>query len=184
MLRYSIDFSWGIVKLRLQGSREVGRYLKNAQRYGRVLVCDRVFNETTKLLWDISVEAATAAGIRSAYVIKSMAEETIRRFVKFAAKRRVPDDANSVPILTKLFLEIWANPTKQTKKERWAKIKKKGVDEGPPSGPDMVILSTAVKQQEKSQTEVLTFDHDLIVFEEEIEQTTRVKIRNAWKLRH
>jgi hypothetical protein len=182
VLRYSIDFSWGIVKLRLPGSKEVGRYLRYAQRYGRVLVCERVFNETTKKLWDISVEAALAAGIKSAYVIRSMAEETIQRFVKFAAKRRISDDTSSVPILTKLFLEIWTDPSKQAKKERWAKIKTKHVDDGPPGGPDIVILSTAVKQQEKSQTEVLTFDHDLIVFEEEIEQATHVRVKNAWKL--
>lgn len=122
------------------------------------------------------------AGITIPYTIRAVAQEAISKFVDFAKERRVPDDPEKIPIIKKMYDDIWADPRNEALKKRWAEIKKCQVVNGPPSGHDLVILSTAAKYHGKGRIEFLTCDNDFLLFQDTIKQTLDVSIRSAFRL--
>jgi hypothetical protein len=135
-----------------------------------------------KNIWDSATEAALAAGISSAYTIRAIAQAAILRFIDLSKGRRTADDSTKLSLITEMYQQIWVDPSKDAVRTRWAGIKKTTVDQGPPSGPDLVILSTAAKHQDVARTEILTCDHDFLLFEKEIRDTFAVEIRSVYKL--
>ncbi|MDE1832252.1 MAG: hypothetical protein KGI02_07775 [Thaumarchaeota archaeon] len=63
-------------------------------------------------------------------------------------------------------------------------IRKRHLKDGPPTGNDLVILGTAARLAEKYDVEILTFDHDFIVFSDEIKKVFNVDIVNAGTIPH
>jgi hypothetical protein len=106
-------------------------------------------------------------------------QESFRRFDCLHNGFIVPDDNSLLCDVKKMYDDIWKESTLSGKRETWARIKNTKVSGGPPSGPDLVILSTAANLAKTNKVSLLTFDHDFIVFADEIQKTFGVEIINA-----
>ncbi len=84
-----------------------------------------------------------------------------------------------IPDACMFYINIWKDASKDYKKKTWESIKKRHLKDDPPTGNDLVILATAAKLAERYDVEILTFDHDFIVFSDEIKKVFNVNIVNA-----
>ena len=181
-MQYALNLQYGVVNLSLRQSREIANYLESAGARSKLLIVETVYSETLKNIWNTTLEASTIARIGIPYTIRGIAQQAIFKFVDFAERRRVPDNLDKMPVVEKMYRDMWANPKNDGVKKRWAEIKKRQVAHGPPSGPDLVILSTAAKYQEKFGCELLTCDNDFLLFQDIIQETLAIKVRNAFRL--
>lgn len=70
-------------------------------------------------------------------------------------------------------------PSKNIKISNWATAKHLKPSDGPPQGSDEIILSTIASIAIVNPTELLTFDHDFLIFSDEIKQNFCVNITDA-----
>ena len=89
-----------------------------------------------------------------------------------------------IPDACMFYIDIWKDTSKDSKKKTWESIKKRQLKNGPPTGNDLVILATAARLAEQYDVEILTFDHDFIVFSDEIKKVFNVDIVNAATIPH
>lgn len=93
-----------------------------------------------------------------------------------------PDDLTLLSDVESMYRNIWNDSTKNAKKGKWASIKKTTVNNGPPNGPDLRILSSTAKLAQSGVVELLTFDNDFILFADEIMNQFGISVKNGWLL--
>ncbi len=115
-------------------------------------------------------------------VVPPFLKETANNF-KALKSKCLPATASTTSLdkVAKFYADLWKRPEMKYKIEKWASIKRKKPSEGPPSGADLKILAVAVDNTH-SQSELVTFDHDYIVFSDEITRDLGIMVTNGFLL--
>lgn len=141
------------------------------------------YDETLKNIWDVNSDLAHEAKIGVLNVRRMVNLSTAKFFKLLCAPSPVEDDIGLLGDVKNMYDMIWNDPTKTVKLNNWAKHKKMTVNDGPPTGFDLLLLSTAAGLTKKHNVELLTYDHDIIDFAEEIECQFHVRIINGYNIR-
>ncbi|MCP8311027.1 MAG: hypothetical protein L6N95_03205 [Candidatus Methylarchaceae archaeon HK01B] len=113
-----------------------------------------------------------------------LVHEALGRYIRLLkSDYKIIDPSNkSLKKVTKIYSKIWNDPALCDKLLIWSGFKKLDISNGPPKGGDIVILAYAVDLVSEGSIELLTFDHDFIVFSDEIYRELGVNVRNAGTL--
>ncbi len=152
------------------------------QQLGRpgVGVSELVAGETGNKIWDLVTNIwyrERMANLVAPETLVDLAFERLRRLL--AKSEKIRDERGHLQDVKEMYRSIWEDPSKADMVRTWARLKGKKPEDGPPSGNDLVILSTAAKLSETRDTELLTFDSDFTVFSDEIKERFRVRVSNA-----
>ncbi len=166
----------------MSNSEPVNAYLAPKISENSIYVIETVNRETTGKIWDKLSELGPKLSFQAS-TIQKLIRLSFSNFNRLTQNQIYPDDKSLLPDVKDMYATIWDDSTKNEKKKRWAKIKTKTVDDGPPDGPDLTILSTTAKLAQDGIVELLTFDHDFILFAEEIFGQFGVSVKNGWLLK-
>ena len=148
-----------------------------------LVTCSKIRNEVATKAWDALTDAAQKAHFANLIVIRVLLGQVHRNADRLIDQGvSIDDDKSELGRVRALFQSIWADPSKEAKRLEWARVKKRPVESGPPSGADHVILSTAASLAKDNDVELLTFDHDFTIFRDEILQSLSVTVVNAYEL--
>ena len=165
------------IKITRPCSQAMDYYLNNYHSKGALRIPKTVYVETGHSIWDVATEKGSKLGF-SATKIRYLADLALKRFKKLEDSI-IEDDITKLGEVRKMYSIIWKDTSKSTKISQWASFKHKKISEGPPQGSDEIILSTAAKLIDHGQVELLTFDHDFIIFSDEIQKTFCVDVKDA-----
>ena len=155
-------------------------YLNSVTRNATIIITQTVDSETRTKIWDLVSQAYAAGGLPRVIAAKKIITDALLRYRDLCQKGRiVQDDPSQIDKIRAMYATIWADRRKGDKVLAWGRVKRKRPTEGPPSGPDLVILSTASALGKSAQVELLTFDHDFILFSDEIQNESGVVVFNA-----
>ena len=101
----------------------------------------------------------------NALKIRVLVKKAKEIFLKFFKEKVCNDDVST---LIDVKLNIWSHK------------KGKKISEGPPSGNDLKILSTAISFSKHKSVILLTLDYDFILFDKEIKSKFNTDIENGW----
>lgn len=169
------------IPIRLKKSQQIQAYLDVKISQSSVHVIDTVSQETSRKIWDILSEKGSQLQL-NAVTVHNLVHKSFAKFNHLSNGVIKPDDRTLLHDVERMYGAIWNDAAKDSKKSRWAAIKRKNVSDGPPDGSDLVILATAAKLAQADNVELLTFDHDFIAFSEEINQTFNVMVLDGWQL--
>jgi hypothetical protein len=186
-LTYAINVPYsgsrGRMHIRRAASMETRQYVDAAVRNRTLLICAKVNNEVASKAWDALVEAARRAGLTNLIALRVVLDRVLKNLDGLIKKAKLTaDDTSELGRVQKMYSSIWADPAKAAKRRKWASVKRLPPGSGPPAGADHVILSTAAALASSNDVEFLTFDHDFIIFREEILQELRVAVVNGYDL--
>lgn len=154
-------------------------YLKPYIDNGSVLITQTVYHETTRKISDLIASLAKREKL-SATVARYLTHNCLVRFFNMSKSTPVIHDASKYGDVTTMYATIWADGTKLDKRQTWAALKKCKLEDGPPKGNDLIILSTAAQLTTQCSIRLLTFDHDFILFSDEIRDAVCIQIENGW----
>lgn len=166
------------ILVKLSNSDAMKYYLEAEIAKNTVKIIDKVYSETVVKIWDILSEKGGKANLHP-NVTYRLVQESFKRFNYLHTGLILADDVSLLDDVKKMYNDIWNDPSLSSKRETWARIKRTKVSNGPPRGPDLKILATTSNLAKTNKTIFLTFDHDFIVFAEEIHKTFDVEIMNA-----
>lgn len=142
-----------------------------------------VYDETMKNLWDINADLARKARISSATNVRRMVNVSMGKFFRLLGRPApLEDDIALMGDVKTMYDDIWNDPSKASKRNDWASHKGVNVSAGPPTGFDLLLLSTAAKLAKKYNVQLLTYDHDFIDFEDEIDDKFDVNVINGYHI--
>lgn len=184
-LAYSINLSISVsgrdipVVLDQMHAEDVKEYLESQINHNAVCVTDTVRMETHRKIQDIMAKKGSeyALSTASIRVLNKLAYERFDRLINTDV---IADDLTRLSEVHGMYQNIWSDSGKDEKRRRWASIKKTGADKGPPAGPDLRILATAAGISSNGVIELFTFDHDFILFADEILMGLGVSIKNGY----
>lgn len=156
----------------------MNEYLQNYKNKNQLRVIKTVIDEAPSVMWNEATRLGKKLGM-SATKSRYLANMAIARFEKFCEGTIIEDNSSKALNVRKMYYEIWKDPLKTSKISNWASAKRLKPKEGPPQGSDEIILSTAANLADSNPTELLTFDHDFLIFAEEIKQNFCVDIMDA-----
>ena len=156
----------------------VTRYLESKISQNLVCITSTVQRETHQKIWDILSKVGSKNSL-SADTVYKLVQLSVANFNKLSQNSVHSDVLDRLSDVKYMYRNIWDDPNKEDKKRRWARIKQTTVDQGPPSGPDLEILSTAASLTNDSVVELLTFDSDFTLFVEEIQNDFGVSVKNG-----
>lgn len=143
-----------------------------------VRIIDKIYSETVMKIWDILSERGGKAKLHPNITYRFV-QESFKRFSDLHNNSIIPDNDILLENVKKMFDDIWKDTALSGKRETWARMKKVDVSAGPPSGADIKILATVANLAKTNNVSFLTFDHDFLVFTEEIQNTFDVEVINA-----
>lgn len=153
-------------------------YVDSELSKGRIAITKLVKEETLSAVWNVLSRRKPTAKITDLQVAMLVRKST-ENFGKLTVSGLLDNDITFLPNVSKMYSDIWNNPQKRTKIQTWATMKHVNITDGPPGGNDLLILSTAANLAKDKQVELLTFDHDFVVFGDEIKETFGVTVINA-----
>jgi len=139
-----------------------------------------VDEEFTTKLWDALADVFRKAEItkhRAVIPFLMRAKEVFDKKLKKDARIHSPM-MSTINKVRSFYRKIWLNPSLEHKRQAWARLKRKEVDDGPPSGADLEILATAVELTD-GDVELLTLDNDFLVFKDEIRDRFKLIVTDA-----
>ncbi|MDE1844291.1 MAG: hypothetical protein KGI10_03065 [Thaumarchaeota archaeon] len=186
-LAYSVNHKYRTpnkktVHVRTPYSEAVEYYLASEILKRSIYVIRAVDLETQRMMYQVLKSAIRKAGLLVRTTKRLMAPSFSRFHNLYDTLS--PSYYELIPDVCMFYIDIWKDPSKDTKMKTWESIKKKQIRDGPPTGNDLVILATAAKLAEQYDVEILTFDHDFIVFSDEIKKVFNVSIVNAGAIPH
>ncbi len=143
-----------------------------------VKIIKKVYSETVVKIWDILSERGGRANLHPNTIYRFV-QESFKRFNLLYKGSIISDDLSLLDDVKKMYDDIWKDSTLSKKRDTWSMIKKVKVTKGPPSGADLEILATVASAAKTYSVEFLTFDHDFIIFADEIQNKFGFKIINA-----
>ena len=182
-LEYSIPYTFHYghkyITIRTRRSERIRRYISSQLQLGAKLVIPSIVqDEFRRKLWDVLSDVVSKARI-PALPSQSLFIKGCEHFEKLKSKcLEFTPEESLIKKVNEFYRKIWADPSLQKKREVWSKIKKKDINEGPPTGADIIILATALAFSDE-EVELLTLDSDFIIFKDEIEGELRVYVRDA-----
>ncbi len=153
-------------------------YLEAEIAKNTVRIIDKIYSEAVIKIWDILSERGGKANLHP-NVTYRLVQESFKRFSDLHNNSTLPDNDTLLENVRKMFDDIWKYPALAGKRETWARMKKTKVSAGPPGGADIEILATIANIAKTNKVSLLTFDHDFLVFTEEIQSMFGVEIINA-----
>ena len=153
-------------------------YLQNYLSRGQLKIVKTVDDEVGSAIWNEATKQGKKLGL-SAKQIRYLAILAIQRFQKLRDGIIIDDDISKALDVRKMYYGIWKDPAKTSKISNWATAKRLKPSDGPPQGRDEIILSTIASIAIAKPTELLTFDHDFLIFSDEIKQNFCVNIMDA-----
>jgi hypothetical protein len=153
-------------------------YLQNYQSRGQLRIIKTVDDEVGSAIWNEATKQGKKLGL-SAMQIRYLSTLAIQRFHKLRNGIIVNDDSSKALEVRKMYYGIWKDPGKKSKISNWASAKRLKPANGPPQGSDEIILSTVASIANTNSTELLTFDHDFLIFKDEIKQNFCVDVMDA-----
>ena len=140
-----------------------------------------VYKETLTKLWDIITEKCIIIGL-DAYRTRYLVRRAIQNFNKFFSKKKCEDNTSMLVNVRDMYRNIWNDPTNKDLLTNWSTRKRKKVNQGPPAGNDLIILSTVIHHSNKNKKSIslLTLDYDFIIFKSEINKFFDVQIEDGW----
>jgi predicted nucleic acid-binding protein len=186
-LAYAVNYKYRktdkkTVHVRAPYSEAVVYYLTPEISKGSIYVIRAVELETQRMMYQVLRGAVRKAGLL-VRTTKSLMAPSLSRFHNLYDVI-YPSYYELIPDVCMFYIDIWKDPAKDSKKRTWESIKKRQLKDGPPTGNDLVILATAAKLAELYEVELLTFDHDFIVFSDEIKKVFNVTVVNAGTIPH
>ncbi|AIF82372.1 hypothetical protein NTE_01138 [Candidatus Nitrososphaera evergladensis SR1] len=150
----------------------------------KVAIIKTVESETHKKIWDILAEKGGDLKL-TPLQIRLLVHKSLENFSRLHKNYGIlPDDVSLMPNVENMYANIWSGGN-TLQIQVWVSIKKKNSPaDGPPRGNDLRILSTSAKFATYIKTELLTFDHDFIAFEQEIRKTFGLDIINGGTIPH
>jgi hypothetical protein len=132
-------------------------------------------------LWDIITEKCNIIGLE-AYQIRYLVRRAIQNFNKFFSEKKCDDNISMLVNVQDMYRKIWNDPNNKDLLANWSTRKRKKVNQGPPSGNDLIILSTVIYHSNKNKKYIslLTLDYDFIIFKSEIKNIFDVQIEDGW----
>ena len=177
-INHVVNKSGRKIPIRLKDTGKVTAYLEPKIAQNLVRVTATVQRETYQKIWDILSEACSKNSL-SAYAVYKLVQLSAANFNKLSQNHVHPDVLDRLSDVKYMYRNIWDDPSKEGKKKKWARIKQTTVDQGPPSGPDLKILSTVASFTADNVVELLTFDSDFTLFAEEILNDFGVSVKNG-----
>ncbi|HET7337093.1 MAG TPA: hypothetical protein VFJ23_04295 [Candidatus Nitrosotalea sp.] len=170
------------VHVRTAHSEAVEYYLASEIPKKSIYVIRAIELETRRMMDKVLRDAVRRTGLL-VRTRKSLMTPSFSRFYSLYDAIS-PSYYELIPDACMFYIDIWKDTSKDSKKKTWESIKKRHLKDGPPTGNDLVILATAAKLAERYDVEILTFDHDFIVFSDEIKKVFNVDIVNAGMIPH
>lgn len=170
------------VHVRTAYSEAVEYYLASEIPKRSIYVIRAIELETCRMMDKVLRDAVRRAGLL-VRTRKSLMAPSLSRFYSLYDTIS-PSYYELIPDACMFYIDIWKDTSKDSKKKTWESIKKRHLKDGPPTGNDLIILATAAKLAERHDVEILTFDHDFIVFSDEIKKVFNVNIVNAATIPH
>lgn len=159
----------------------VEKYLANPISRGSIYVIKQVEFETGNKMDDVIAQAIQRSNL-SATRARQLKVPCMTRFQTLHKGVIHDDDLSLLSRVYDMYRCIWSNSSKDEKKRIWASKKRKLVSDGPPMDGDLFILSTAAKLAETYDVELLTLDHDFIIFKDEIKTEFNILVVDAGAL--
>lgn len=186
-LAYSVNHKYRThnkktVHVRTIYSEAIEYYLASEIPKRSIYVIRAIELETRRMMDKVLRDAVRRAGLL-VRTRKSLMAPSFSRFYNLYDTIS-PSYYELIPDACLFYINIWKDTSKDSKKKTWESIKKRQLKDGPPTGNDLVILATAAKLAERYEVEILTFDHDFIVFSDEIKKVFNVNIVNAGTIPH
>ncbi|MEX2192490.1 MAG: hypothetical protein WD717_03825 [Nitrosarchaeum sp.] len=159
-------------------SQAMTSYLQNYLSKGQLKIIKTVDDEVGSAIWNEATQQGKKLGF-SAKQVRYLATLAIQRFQKLRNGIIIDDDISKALEVRKMYYGIWKDSTKISKISNWAIAKNMQSSDGPPQGSDEIILSTVASIANSKSTELLTFDHDFLIFKDEIKQNFCVDVMDA-----
>lgn len=143
-----------------------------------VHITRKIHDETAVKIWDILSEKGGRAQLQPNTIYR-LVQLSYQRFNRLQNNPIIENNNSLLRGVRQLYSDIWSDSSKESKRQTWAARKRVNVSSGPPTGADLIILSTVASMANPRRIRLLTFDHDFIVFKDEILQTFNVEVENA-----
>lgn len=153
-------------------------YLDNEIGKGTVCITKTIHDETSRKIWDLMADIGHKEKLQP-LTIRALVNSSLHRFGKLVKVRFVEDELALLGEAQKMYQDIWTDKAKESKVRTWGRLKRKNPEDDPPTGGDLFILATAAALTKNHDVSILTFDHDFLIFHEEIKSTFGINIVNA-----
>ena len=137
-----------------------------------------VIGEFDRKLWDVLAQTIQKSGLKAinALPLYRAAQVSFKDLV--AKGKQEKPRKESVNEAKEFYSRLWADPALAHKREAWARLKRKGVGDGPPTGADIEILAVAIEAA-RGDSELMTLDNDFLVFKDEILSQLGIVVRDC-----
>ena len=152
-------------------------------------ICEIVIEETVIDYELLDAEKNVPLSIPEKHYLKY---SSYGRLERLGGDCQIPNNDKRLRDVEKMYERIWADESKRDKIKEWAKRKKARIkgkkvrpEDGPPKGPDLLILSTLANLKKPNRpVQLVTRDNDFLVFSEEIKTTFCIDIVHPRDLDH